>query len=431
MALDKKALLQKYEEFRMKDLNLNIERGQPSDANFDLSNPMLTIVTEKDIVSKSGFDLRNYPGGPLGLPEAREFFSTILEVTPEETIVGNNASLEMLNGLLMNFLIHGNRHSSKPWIEHKPPKMIVTVPGYDRHFKLLDTLGFEMIQVDMTSQGPDIDAVERVVSEDEAVKGIVFVPTYSNPTGDVISDEAVDRLASMKAAADDFTIFGDDAYCIHHVYDHQKRPKNLLKACKEAGNPDRAIVLSSTSKITFAGAGIGFIGLSVENVKFLNTFLSAQWITPNKIEQYRHVKMIQDYPGGLGELMKDHARILRPKYELVDQVLTEQLGESGLADWTKPRGGYFVSLNTKYPIADRVVSLAKSLGVGLTPAGATYPFGRDPNNSNIRIAPTRPPMEELRPAIEVLALCIEIASYEYQNGAAIVEPDDRNRCGIP
>ncbi len=420
MTLDKPALLQKYEEFKAKKLKLNIERGQPSDANFDLSNPMLTIITEKDVISKSGFDLRNYPGGPLGLPEAREFFSSILEVSPEETIVGNNASLEMLTELLMIFLIHGNRNSSKPWIEYKPPKMIVTVPGYDRHFKLLQTLGFEMIQVNMTSQGPDIDAIEKIAAEDETVKGLLFVPTYSNPTGDVVADEAVDRLASMKTKAVDFSIFGDDAYCIHHIYDNQKRPKNLLKACKEAGNPDRAIILSSTSKITFAGAGVGFIGLSAENVKFLNTHLSAHFITPNKIEQYRNVKFIQNYPGGIDQLMKDHAKILRPKYELVNQVLTEQLGESDLANWTKPKGGYFISLNTKYPVADRVVDLVKSLGVALTPAGATYPFGKDPANSNIRIAPTRPPLEELRPAIEVLALCIQIASWEYGNKNKIV-----------
>ena len=420
MTLNKISLLQKYEEYKAEKLKLNLERGQPSDANFDLSNPMLTIITEKDIISKSGFDLRNYPGGPLGLPEAREFFSTILKVRPEETIVGNNASLEMLNGLLMNFLIHGNRNSSKPWIEYKPPKMIVTVPGYDRHFKLLHILGFEMIPVNMTSRGPDIDAVEKIAAEDETVKGIVFVPTYSNPTGDVIADEAVDRLASMKTKAVDFTIFGDDAYCIHHIYDDQKRPKNLLKACQEAGNPDRVFILSSTSKITFAGAGIGFIGLSVENVKFLNTFLETQWITPNKIEQYRHVKMIQNYPGGIDQLMRDHAKILRPKYELVDQILTDHLGKSGLAYWTQPKGGYFISLNTKYPIADRVVNLVKSIGVGLTPAGTTYPFGKDPNNSNIRIAPTRPPLDELKAAINVLVLSIQIASYEYENGAMIV-----------
>lgn len=420
MALDKEALLQKYQEFKSRKLNLNIERGQPSDANFDLSNPMLTIITEKDIRTESGFDLRNYPGGALGLPEAREFFSTILEVSPEETIVGNNASLEMLSELLMIFLLHGNRNSSKPWIECKSPKMIVTVPGYDRHFKLLQSLGFEMIQVNMTPKGPDIDAIERIVAEDEAVKGMLFVPTYSNPTGDVIADEVVERLAAMKTKAADFTIFGDDAYCIHHIYDNQKRPKNLLNACKEAGNPDRAIILSSTSKITFAGAGIGFIGLSTENVKFLNSNLSAHFITPNKIEQYRHVKFIQNYPGGITQLMKDHAKILRPKYELVDQVLTEELGGTGLAEWTRPRGGYFISLNTKNPVADRVVGLVKSLGVALTPAGATYPLGKDPNNTNIRIAPTRPPLEELRPAIEILALSIKIASYEYENGVKIV-----------
>ena len=415
MMKDLPTLRKEYEAVQALKLNLNMQRGQPSDADFDLSNPMLTIVDDTDLVTPSGVALRNYPGGQAGLPEARALFATILEVHPDEIIVGNNASLKMMSNTLMWALLRGLKNSSQPWVQQSP-KMIVTVPGYDRHFSLLDALGFELLTVPMTPDGPDMDAVEALAASDTAVKGIVFVPTYSNPTGETVSDETVHRLASMKTAAADFTIFADDAYRIHHLTDEPAKPANLLRACEAAGNPDRVFLFGSTSKITFAGAGIGFMACSVDNVAYLTKLTGFQSIGPNKIEQYRHVKFINSYPGKLDGLMRDHAANLGPKFTAVQTVLARELGEADAnpyATWMQPKGGYFVSLDTVCPVADRVVTLAKEAGVALTPAGATFPFKKDPNNSNIRLSPSRPPVAEVAQAMEVVALCIKIASLEY------------------
>ena len=406
------ALQETYQAIQAKNLNLNMQRGQPSDADFDLSNQMLTIVDETDLVTPSGIALRNYPGGQTGLPEARELFATVLGVKPEEMIVGNNASLKLMSNTLMWALLRGLKDSDQPWGQQSP-KMIVTVPGYDRHFSLLDALGFEMLTVPMTSDGPDMAAVEALAANDPTVKGITFVPTYSNPTGDTVSDETVRRLAKMKTAASDFTIFADDAYRVHHLTAEPAEPLNLLRACEAAGNPDRTYLFGSTSKITFAGAGIGFMGSSVANVAYLTRLTGFQSIGPNKVEQYRHVKFIDSYPGGLGGLMRDHAANLGPKFAAVQEVLARELGDGRFATWTHPKGGYFVSLDTLCPVADRVVTLAKEAGVALTPAGATYPHKKDPNNSNIRLSPSRPPVAEVAQAMEVVALCVKIATLEY------------------
>lgn len=408
------ALREKYQAIQAMNLNLNMQRGQPSDADFDLSNPMLTIVTPEELVTPSGIALRNYPGGQAGLPEARALFATVLGVRPEETIVGNNASLKLMSNTLMWALLRGLKNSDEPWV-NQSPKMIITVPGYDRHFSLLDALGFEMLSVAMTPDGPDMDAVEKLAASDPSVKGIVFVPTYSNPTGDTVSDKTVKRLASMKTAAPDFTIFADDAYRVHHLDgEEQHDPLNLLRAAEEAGNPNRVYLFGSTSKITFAGAGIGFMACSEANVAYITKLTGFQSIGPNKIEQYRHVKFISQYPGGVAGLMGDHAALLRPKFEAVQAVLGRELGEDGrYATWTNPKGGYFVSLDTSCPVADRVVELAKGAGVALTPAGATYPHKKDPHNSNIRLSPSRPPVDEVAQAMEVVALCVKIATLEY------------------
>lgn len=406
------ALQETYQAIQAKNLNLNMQRGQPSDADFDLSNQMLTIVDETDLVTPSGIALRNYPGGQTGLPEARELFATVLGVKPEEMIVGNNASLKLMSNTLMWALLRGLKDSDQPWGQQSP-KMIVTVPGYDRHFSLLDALGFEMLTVPMTSDGPDMAAVEALAANDPTVKGITFVPTYSNPTGDTVSDETVRRLAKMKTAASDFTIFADDAYRVHHLTAEPAEPLNLLRACEAAGNPDRVYLFGSTSKITFAGAGIGFMASSVANVAYLTRLTGFQSIGPNKVEQYRHVKFINSYPGGLGGLMRDHAANLGPKFAAVQEVLARELGDGRFATWTHPKGGYFVSLDTLCPVADRVVTLAKEAGVALTPAGATYPHKKDPNNSNIRLSPSRPPVAEVAQAMEVVALCVKIATLEY------------------
>lgn len=409
------ALRERFEAYKAMNLQLNMQRGQPSDADFDLSNGMLSILDDSELVTPSGIALRNYPGGVAGLPEARELFATILGVRPAEMIVGNNASLMLMSHVLMWGMLRGLKDSPAPW-KNGPAKMIVTVPGYDRHFSLLETIGYEMVTVPMTPDGPDIEAVEQLAANDPAVKGLFFVPMYSNPTGDTVSDEVVRRLAAMKTAAPDFTILADDAYAVHHLTDDPERPLNLLRACEEAGNPDRVYLFGSTSKITFAGAGIGFMGTSEANVAYISGLIGKQTIGPNKIEQYRHVKFLTSYPGGIAGLMAEHARILRPKFTAVQEVLQRELGGSGLASWTNPKGGYFVSLDTTLPVADRVVALAKEAGVALTPAGATYPFKKDPNNSNIRLAPSRPPVEEVRQAMEVVALCVQLASAEYEAG---------------
>ncbi len=405
-------LQEEYKAVQAMNLNLNMQRGQPSDADFDLSNAMLNILTEEDLVTPSGVALRNYPGGQTGLPEARKLFATILGVQPEEMIVGNNASLKLMSNTLMWALLRGLKDSKRPWVTQSP-KMIVTIPGYDRHFSLLDALGFELVSVAITANGPDMAAVEKLAADDPAIKGIMFVPTYSNPTGDTVSDDTVRRLAGMKTAAPDFTIFADDAYRVHHLSDDPAEPLNLLRACEAAGNPDRVYLFGSTSKITFAGAGIGFMASSEANVAYLTKLTGFQSIGPNKIEQYRHVKFINSYPGGLVGLMRDHAANLRPKFEAVQEVLARELGNGRYATWTNPKGGYFVSLDTVCPVADRVVELAKGAGVALTPAGATYPHKKDPNNSNIRLSPSRPPVAEVAQAMEVVALCVKIATLEY------------------
>lgn len=409
--MDTLATLQKqYDIYKKMGLALNMQRGQPSDADFDLSDGMLNSVTTADLVSESGVALRNYPGGVKGLPEARQLFGNMMGVSGEEIIVGNNSSLKLMSETLMWALLRGLKNSPAPW-KDAPAKIIVTIPGYDRHFTLLDALGYEMVTVDMTPNGPDMDAVEALALDPD-VKGIFFVPVYSNPTGDSVSDETVRRLAAMKTAVPDFTIFADNAYSVHHLGDEIDQPLNMLQACKEAGNADRIYIYGSTSKMTYASAGLGFVAASVDNINYIAKLMGAQYIGPNKVEQYRHVRFLNNYPGGIAGLMAAHAALLKPKFDVVQTVLERDLGGSGLATWTKPKGGYFVSLNTAKPVASRVVELAGELGVALTPAGATYPHRKDPNNSNIRLSPSRPPVAEVEQAMEIVAFCVKLASAE-------------------
>jgi DNA-binding transcriptional MocR family regulator len=401
-----------YQALKARGLSLNMQRGQPSDADFDLSNGLLTAVGPGE-TTLDGIELRNYGGGIAGLPSARRMFGEYLGVAGENVIVWNNASLE-LQGLTLTFaVLHGLAHSPAPWFGAKP-KMIVTVPGYDRHFVLLQTLGFEMVPVPMQRDGPDLDAVERIASADPAVKGILFVPTYSNPSGETTSPAKARRLAALEAAADDFTIFTDDAYRVHHL-GPPEQPVNMIELCAQAGHPERAIVFGSTSKITFASGGLGFMAAGPTTVAWMIRYLSTQSIGPNKVEQARHVRFLQAYPGGLEALMRAHAELIAPKFAAVDEVLTAELGTGGdLATWTTPRGGYFISLDTTEPVASRVVQLADEVGVSLTPPGATYPGGVDPANRNIRIAPTRPPLAEVRTAMGVVAACIRLATAEHR-----------------
>lgn len=402
-----------YAELKARGLKLNMQRGQPSDADFDLSNGLLNVLTEADL-NMDGLDLRNYPGGVAGLPSARKLFADYLDVKPENVIVWNNASLE-LQGLVLTFaLLHGLRASKGPWA-HGKPRMIVTVPGYDRHFLLLETLGFELVTVDMQADGPDLDAIEQLTANDDSVKGLLFVPTYSNPGGETISAEKATRLAGLKAAAQDFTIFADDAYRAHHLSSDQDSPVNFVTLCRDAGFPDRAFVFASTSKITYAGAGLGFMASSEDNIKWVTKYLNAQSIGPNKLEQARHVKFLEAYDGGLEGLMRDHAKLIQPKFKAVNEVLSQELGTGGeFATWGNPKGGYFISLETTAPVAQRVVQLADEAGISLTPAGATYPGGKDPHNRNIRLAPTRPPLEEVGTAMKGIATCIRLATEEHR-----------------
>ncbi len=401
-----------YDAYKALNLKLAMTRGQPADENFDLSNDMLTAVTTDDLVTPSGVSIRNYPGGIFGLPEARELFAPVLGVKPEEILVGNNASLILMSSVFTWALLQGMKDSPRPWIQDAP-KMIVTIPAYDRHFKLAAGLGFELVTVDMTSEGPNMDQVEALVKADDSIKGIFFVPVYSNPTGDSVSDETVRRLVSMETAAPDFTIFADNAYAVHHLTEEEVEPLNLLRAAEDAGNPDRVVLFGSTSKVTFAGAGLGFLATSVANLAHLGKLMGLASIGPNKVEQYRHVRFLQSYPGGIKGLMANHRAILAPKFQAVQDILTEHLDGTGLATWTDPKGGYFISLDTSRPVAAEVVALAKEVGVALTPAGATFPGGVDPNNSNIRLAPSRPPLQEVEKAMEIVALCVKLASAEY------------------
>lgn len=405
-----------YDELRARGLQLNLERGQPSDADFDLSNDLVTAVSP-DSLAQDGIDLRNYPGGIAGLPSARALFAAYLGLEPPQVLVWNNSSLE-LQGLVLGFaMLHGVRGSSGPWV-HQSPTMIVTVPGYDRHFRLLQSLGFELVEVGMAEDGPDLDAIEQVAAADPSVKGVLFVPTYSNPGGETISVEKAQRLASLTAAAEDFAVLADDAYRVHHL-GRPAKAVDLVGMCAAAGHPDRAFVFASTSKVTFAGAGLGFLGTSADNLAWFTSYLGAQSIGPNKVEQARHVRFLEAYPGGLEGLMRDHAALIAPKFAVVDEVLRAELGDDGAyARWSTPEGGYFSSLFTTAPVASRVVELAAAAGVALTPAGATYPGGVDPLDSNIRLAPTRPPLAEVRAAMGVVAACIRLATEEWRAAQA-------------
>ncbi len=401
-----------YEALASAGLKLNLQRGQPSDADLDLSNGLLAALGAGD-TSLDGIDLRNYPGGVTGLPSARALFGRYLGLDAANVVVWNNSSLELQAMVLTFALLHGVRGSQRGWV-HDRPRMIVTVPGYDRHFLLLETLGFELVEVGMTPDGPDVEAIAAIAASDPRVKGVLFVPTYANPGGETITREAAQRLAGMATAAPDFTILADDAYRAHHLGE-PAQTVNFVELCAAAGHPDRAFVFGSTSKITFAGAGLGFVGTSLENVKLLATSLGAQSIGPNKAEQARHVRFFEALPGGIDALMRAHAELIAPKFAIVDEVLTAELGTDGsLATWTTPRGGYFSSLFTTAPVAARVVQLADAAGVSLTPAGATYPGGIDPANRNIRLAPTRPPVAEVRTAMQVTAACIKLATAEYR-----------------
>lgn len=402
-----------YEAFKSKSLVLNMARGKPSSKQLDLSTPMLgTLASADDCFSEDGTDCRNY-GIIDGIPEAKRLMAMMLDDDPENVIVLGNSSLTAMHDAIARCLDFGCL-GSRPWSEYESVKFVCPVPGYDRHFAILEQFSIDMVAVPMLDDGPDMDEVERIVASDSCVKGIWCVPKYSNPSGVTYSEDVVRRLARMYCAADDFRIFWDNAYCVHNLYAGYENQDHLLDigiACVEAGTPDRFLKFASTSKVTFPGAGICALGASAANVAEAKRLLGAQMIGGDKLNQLRHVRFLPD-EDAVRSHMGRQADIIRPKFELVWRKLDEGLAEAGIASWTKPRGGYFISFDGLEGTAKRTVQLAKEAGVVLTSAGATWPYGNDPTDSNIRIAPTMPTLDELSEALDVFVCCAKIAALE-------------------
>lgn len=403
----REGLLNIYNDFKDKKLKLDMSRGKPCAEQLDLSMGMLNIT---DYRAEDGTDCRNY-GGVDGIPEAKKLFAELLEADQDEVIIGGNAALNMIYDTIARVMSFGTVGSEVAWSKLPKVKFLCPCPGYDRHFSMLQLFGIEMIVVDMKSDGPDMDAIEKLVIEDELIKGIFCVPKYSNPEGITYSDEVVNRLAVMKTKASDFRIFWDNAYVVHHLYGEGDKLMNIMQACKDAGNEDRVFVFISTSKVSFPGAGIAAMAASKANVNLIRKQLSVQTIGPDKMNQLRHVKFFKSMTH-IEQHMRKHAEILGPKFEAVLEILQEQLGGKEIAWWNKPKGGYFISLNTLDGCAKKVIALAAEAGVIMTPAGATFPYGRDPRDRNIRIAPSLPPIDELKKAIDIFCICVQITSID-------------------
>ena len=406
----KENLKQRYREFQSRCITLDMSRGKPCPEQFDLSFEMLNCINNKHYVTQDGIDCRNY-GGLDGIPEVKRLFAEYLEVAPEEIIIGGNSSLNMMHDALMRAMLIGVKEDSTPWGKLPAVKFLCPCPGYDRHFFICEYLGIEMIPLKMNAAGPDMDTVERLVADDESITGIWCVPKYSNPTGAVYSDEAVDRLASMHTKAADFRIFWDNAYAVHHLTDQPARLKNILSACKQAGNPDRVYIFGSTSKITFAGSGLAMMAGSKKTMERTKKQIAFQTIGPDKLNQLRHLTFFKNIEG-IENHMQKHAAILKPKFDAVQRVLEKELGGKQIADWSHPKGGYFVSIDTMEGCANEVVEMAAEAGVKLTPAGSTYPYRKDPLNQNIRIAPSFPSLKEIHSAMELVSICIQLVSIE-------------------
>ena len=402
---------EKYEEAKAKGLKLDISRGKPSAEQLDLAEGMLTVIAKnEDCYSDAGEDCRNY-GNPTGLHEAKELMAEIMGVTAEDVIVCGNASLTIMFNTVSRSFTHGVMGCT-PWSKLDKVKFLCPVPGYDRHFGVTEYFGVEMVNVPMTPEGPDMDLVEKLVAEDESIKGIWCVPKYSNPQGYSYSDETVRRFARLKPAAPDFRIYWDNAYGVHHLYDHdQDHLIEILAECKRAGNPDLVYKFASTSKISFPGSGIAAIAASRNNLEDIERQLKNQTIGHDKVNQLRHVRFFKDIHG-MVEHMRKHADIIRPKFEAVEEILERELGGLEIGTWTKPKGGYFISFDSLEGCAKDIVARCKKAGVVMTGAGATYPYGKDPHDSNIRIAPTYPPLGDLITATELFALCVKLTSVE-------------------
>lgn len=407
-------LIGRYQEFKSRNLKLDMTRGKPCQEQLDLALEMLDCVNGQNYRAEDGLDCRNY-GGVDGIPEAKELFSRYLEVEKDEIIIGGNSSLALMNDTIMRAMLLGMIDSVVPWGKLPNPKFLCPSPGYDRHFAICEYLNIEMLPVGMDTNGPIMDQVEELAAKDESVKGMWCVPKYSNPTGVTYSDEVVERLAHMKTKAGDFRIFWDNAYTVHHLTDTPDKLKDILSACKKAGNPERVFIFGSTSKITFAGSGGAMMAGSKKNIDFTKRQISNQTIGPDKLNQLRHVLFFKDMRG-IENHMKKHSAIIKPKFDAVQGILEREVGDKGIAQWSKPNGGYFVSIDTLDGCAKEVVRMAEEAGVGLTPAGSTFPYKKDEQDRNIRIAPSFPPVEDIRSAMELVAVCIQVASIDKLKG---------------
>lgn len=405
----KASLEEKFKTEQAKGLSLNMARGKPGISQLAISMPMLDVVNQNsDMNTLLGNDTRNY-GDWDGIGECRQLMADMMEVKKANVIVCGNSSLNIMYDTVMRSMAMGV-NGSTPWCKLDKVKFLCPVPGYDRHFKITELFGIEMIPVPLGEDGPDMDMVEQYVNNDDAVKGIWCVPKYSNPTGITYSDEVVRRFANLKPKAEDFRIFWDNAYCIHYIYEETKdKILNILEECEKAGNPNMVYVFASTSKVSFPGSGVSAIATSLENMEYIKKFMTTQIIGHDKINQLRHVRFFKNIDG-LNAHMKKHADLIRPKFEAVLDILDSELTGLGIGSWTKPRGGYFISFNSMPGCAKAIVAKCKELGLVLTGAGATYPYGKDSDDSNIRIAPTFPTPEEMSEAAKMFVICVKLAS---------------------
>ena len=403
------ALQTAFADLKAQGLKLDMTRGKPCKDQLDMVSDIFDMLKEPEDYIVDGIDIRNY-GALSGLPEAKRLFANLLDCKPKQVFVGGNASLQLMYGVIDCAFIHGRLNSPRPWCKEPVVKWLCPAPGYDRHFKLTESFGFELITIPMTENGPDMDIVENLI-KDPSVKGMWNVPKYSNPDGIIYSDETIERIAKMKPAAPDFLLMWDNAYCIHE-FDGEFVPfKDILSECEKYGNADMVFEFASTSKVTLPGAGIACFACSEANMEYMTKLIGIQAISFDKMNQLRHVKYLQNKEHTLA-LMKEHAKIMKPKFDMVVETLEREIKPLGIASWHTPKGGYFVSVNTAPGLAKRTLALAKEAGVVMTSAGATYPYGHDPLDSNIRVAPSLPPVEELEQAMAVFCCCLKLAALE-------------------